>query len=404
VMYTLTQFDGLEFLVANKNLIIATDPLEPFDELVCEFLNELSIKILGEEKSRHYGDVVSFAYWCRKSNIQKLKASYNKNNLTMGVGVAFHITPSNVPVNFAFSYVFSLLAGNANIVRIPTKIFTQVQIICDCITSVISELRFSIIKKMTTFVRYSQNDLITGYFSSISDVRIIWGGDQAISNIRKLPQPERAIDVVFADRYSFCLMNAQAILSCGQQDLLSLGSGFYNDIYLMDQNACSSPHLLIWVGSEIDVAAAKEKFWPIIYGIAQQKYELAPSNAINKFSLLCMDAVKLGEFSSLDSVGNLIYRVGLDALPEDIGKLRGICGYIYEFHANELNEIAPKIDKKCQTVTYFGFEIKQLRNFVSQNQLRGIDRIVPIGSALDIGLIWDGYDLISTLSRVIEIS
>ena len=37
------------------------------------------------------------------------------------------------------------------------------------------------------------------------------------------------------------------------------------------------------------------------------------------------------------------------------------------------------------------------------NHFNGIDRIVPIGQALNINLIWDGYDLSKILTREIEI-
>ena len=33
--------------------------------------------------------------------------------------------------------------------------------------------------------------------------------------------------------------------------------------------------------------------------------------------------------------------------------------------------------------------------------LRGIDRVVPVGRALDMDIVWDGYDLIGSLSRLI---
>jgi len=33
----------------------------------------------------------------------------------------------------------------------------------------------------------------------------------------------------------------------------------------------------------------------------------------------------------------------------------------------------------------------------------GIDRIVPIGATMDFSLIWDGRNLINTLSREVEI-
>jgi hypothetical protein len=37
------------------------------------------------------------------------------------------------------------------------------------------------------------------------------------------------------------------------------------------------------------------------------------------------------------------------------------------------------------------------------SNLTGIDRIVPIGNALDIDFKWDGYDLIKTLSRIVSV-
>ena len=51
----------------------------------------------------------------------------------------------------------------------------------------------------------------------------------------------------------------------------------------------------------------------------------------------------------------------------------------------------------------FGFDIEDLKNFVVSNQLRGIDRIVPIGRSLDMDVVWDGYDIINHLSRIVDI-
>jgi len=44
-----------------------------------------------------------------------------------------------------------------------------------------------------------------------------------------------------------------------------------------------------------------------------------------------------------------------------------------------------------------------LLSFVIDNRLSGIDRIVPVGSALNISVVWDGYDVIGTLSRIIDV-
>jgi len=34
--------------------------------------------------------------------------------------------------------------------------------------------------------------------------------------------------------------------------------------------------------------------------------------------------------------------------------------------------------------------------------LTGIDRIVPIGKTMEIGMVWDGYNLTESLSRIIS--
>ena len=68
--------------------------------------------------------------------------------------------------------------------------------------------------------------------------RLIWGGNDSINNIRKFTLKERSLDIAFADRYSFCVIEADAVLRTEEQELIKLAEKFYNDTYLMDQNAC----------------------------------------------------------------------------------------------------------------------------------------------------------------------
>ena len=67
-----------------------------------------------------------------------------------------------------------------------------------------------------------------------------------------------------------------------------------------------------------------------------------------------------------------------------------------------MNEIKKVLNNKFQTLTYFGIKKDKLEAFAKSNLL-GIDRIVPIGQALEISLVWDGYDINKTLTRVVDI-
>ena len=46
---------------------------------------------------------------------------------------------------------------------------------------------------------------------------------------------------------------------------------------------------------------------------------------------------------------------------------------------------------------------KEIKKFIVENEVNGIDRVVPIGQALDMSFYWDGYDLNRILSRIVDI-
>lgn len=393
----------IQYLVGNGSKSFNIRPLTPYDDLACEFLNSLSGYLLTDAEAKLYPDVVAFAYWCRKAHIAKLKREFAGKHNRLGLGVVFHIAPSNVPINFAFSYAFALLAGNASIVRVPTKDFPQTGVVCRVLNLLLETEKYNEIADMTVFIKYPQDDEITSTFSARCNARIIWGGDQAINNIRKLTIPERTIEVVFADRYSFCVIDGNKILQADKAVVDRLASSFYNDTYLMDQNACSSPHLIVWLGQDDVLTKAKQRFWNSVYKVATAKYELPPVSAVDKYMLLCENAIDLSNIISFNKHGNYLYRIELDSLPDNMDAFRGRFGFFYEYCTQDLNSVSHIINAKFQTLTYFGLDKMQLIDFVIGNRLSGIDRIVPIGSALDIGVIWDGYDIVRTLSRIIDL-
>ncbi len=163
----------------------------PFDDSIVEFLNEVSRVLMSNRASKAYSDVVTFAFWIRKSSVTRLKERFEKkdNSLHLGKGVAFHIAPSNVPVNFAYSLVAGLLNGNANVVRVPSKDFPQVAIIADAFNAALD--KYEAMRPYIQLVRYGRDKDINDLFSLIADVRVVWGGNQTIEELRKSPLPPR---------------------------------------------------------------------------------------------------------------------------------------------------------------------------------------------------------------------
>lgn len=368
-------------------------PALPYNDTAVEFLDCLSKSLM---KYREYPDIVSFGFYIRKANILRLKESFEDKHYRIGRGLIFHIAPSNVPINFAYSFLFGLLSGNSNIIKISSKEYEQVNIVCSEINKLFQEEKFKHVKETNAFIRYSNIDEITSYISSISDGRVIWGGDKTITHIRKFPIKIRGVEIVFADRYSVCILNSDAVLDLNDSELQKLSDKFYNDTYLFDQNACSSPQIIFWYGKNIE--KAKNIFWNSIKHSAE-KYDLAPIKVVDKYTDMLANILQ-DNVKKVEMYGNEVYCLEPEKYQEN---LNGRFGLFYEYSIEELTEIADIIRDKCQTVTYFGVDKNEIISSLTAKNILGVDRVVPVGMALDMNVIWDGYDIVKELSRVIDI-
>ena len=367
----------------------------PFSDKAVTFLNAVSAKLLKTGKA--YSDVVTFAFWCRKAALLTEKAKYDTNELRLGRGIAFHSTPSNVPVNCAFSFAAGLLAGNPNIVRLPAKPYAQVDLICVAVKEALDEQPE--MKPYVVFVKFPPVQEIADYFSSLCATRIVWGGDMTIAEMRKSPLPPRAKEITFADRHSILVLNAEAVLKTENIDRLA--QDFYNDTFFSDQNACTSPRIIVWTGK--DKQAAKDKFWTAVHKLVADKYTLAPVQAVGKLAALYRAAADR-EVRLEPCADNFIYRVKVEKLDDKLPDLKYNSGFFFEYDAENLTEIAPVCTNKCQTMTYYGLSKDDIAGFIRSVAPQGVDRTVPMGKSMDFTLVWDGYDLIRDLSRIVKVS
>ena len=396
----MNNMEKIKFLVGNKK--IKKILLSPYDKEVLDFLGDLSEDLNLTKDIKNYPDIKTFAFFCRNKNLIKLKKNFlvSSRDIRLGLGLIFHITPSNIPTNFAYSLIFGLLTGNSNIVKVPSRDFKQIDIISKSINKILSK-KYKKVKEMIKIVKYKNNESFTKKISSICDARLIWGGDQTIENIRKYNLHASAIDLTFADRYSLCIIDTKKFLKAKYDNLTRIVERFYNDTYVADQNACSSPHMVLWLGKKSH--KAKSKFWEELSKLVEKKYNLTYDAAIEKYTELCKKIINDQNVKSFRTYTNNVYTVVLKNLNGSLDTYRGKWGFFYEYDIKKLEQIKKYINKKFQTLTYFGVEKVDLKDFIIKNKLQGIDRIVPIGQALDIGFYWDGYDINNILTRVVDI-
>jgi len=382
-------------LAGNWENAINAVPLAPFDDNVLEFFNDLSKPLM---KVREYTDVATFGFWCRKAALLKEKEKYDDLEYRLGKGIVFHSTPSNIPVNFAFSFAAGLLAGNANIVRLPGKDFEQVTIIIDAIKELFAGKHASLMPYLC-FVKYTPDKELHDKFSTVCDVRVIWGGDGTINELRQSPLKPRATELTFADRYSIAVINADEYIKA--EDKPKIAQDFYNDTYFSDQNACTSPRIIFWIGDR--KKEAQKAFWESVRILAKDKYKLAPVQAVGKLAMFYKTTVNL-PVSLIDAEDNYVTRISVNNADERLMRFKYNSGFYFEQDINDLKDILPICGERLQTLIYYGLAKEELTDFFAEYRPKGIDRAVPMGKSMDFTLTWDGYDLIRQLSRKIVLT
>lgn len=393
--------DTLSYLAGSKDTLLGmcdATVKKPFDGAVLDFLNDVSKALMANREAKAYPDVVTFAFWIRKASAVKWKEQFEARdeNLHLGRGIAFHIAPSNVPVNYAYSLAAGLLTGNANVVRVPSKDFAQIRIINQAIQDILSMENHAGMKDYVCLVRYDRSREINDMLSAIADTRIIWGGDATIAELRKSPLGPRANEITFADRFSIAVINSESYLE--RTDRQEIAENFYNDTYLTDQNACTSPRMVVWTGNQIETA--KEIFWENLHALVRKKYTFQPVQGVNKLTSSYLLAAAYEGVKLEAGPDNLIVRVKVPEIPGDLMKLKDNSGYFFEYDCRDILELRDLCDDvRCQTVAYIGEKTMFVPLLASG--VKGIDRIVPVGQTMDFSLIWDGYNLYERMTRSI---
>lgn len=387
----------IEYIVGDEERLKQINEIsawKPFDERVINFCNILSRELLKVRNSQQFPDLITLAFWLRKSNIQKISYNYLDLTNSLGRGLVFHIAPGNVALSFAYSLVTGLLTGNTNIIRLPSRQFEQADIFCKALKNILQ--KDPELEQRVCLIKYPHNKTITDELSLKCHTRVIWGGNDTIHTIRQSPIMPRATEITFANRFSICIINADKYLT--EYDAKKIAHDFYIDTYLSDQNACSSPRIIFWIGQRKE--EAKEVFWKVLYNEIKN-YDIASVTTVNKLLTFCKYAAE-NKCKLIKEIDYKIVRIKIDTLNQAVLDNLGNSGFFYEYDISNISEIIPICTWELQTISYIGLEEDELHKLILSEAPEGVDRTVPIGHTMDFNFIWDGRDIVREMTRKIS--
>lgn len=366
----------------------------PFAPELIDFCHAVSRALFADPRAKRHPELVPLASFLRRGSATALAAEF-AGEARAGVvqvprGLAFHVPPSSVDTMFVYSLAVSLLVGNGNVVRLSQRRSETTEVLIDALNAVAAA--HPAVARTLAVVSYGHELEPSALLSRAADVRVIWGGDATIETIRALPLAPHATELLFGDRFSFAAIAAGAGASADEE----LAARLFNDAYWFDQMGCSSPRLVVGVGAGA-WARLERTFTALAETVRRRGYALELGAVLAKRAY-AYGALADRPVRRYRELSNELTVIELERL-DGFDRTHPGAGLFYAAVVDDLDQLAPFVARKDQTMTVEGFDAATVAAFVRAVNGRGIDRIVPVGEALAFGRFWDGYDLLAELTR-----
>lgn len=387
---SITQIDQLPVVTSNKY------DLKIGDSLVLSFLNDLSKAILKNPIFKTEPSFISLGFWLRKANLRRI-IEENKPVLSIPnvkirpIGCVFHLCPSNVDTMFIYSLVIFLLGGNKNIVRLSSTINNlYINTVFELINSLLKQSNYSILNTYINVITYNRSDKTNETLSLLADGRVIWGGDETINQFKLYKTKPKVKDLYFTDKISLCVLSIPSLETFNEHKE-TIALHLFNDIFTFNQKGCSSPHsILLLCENKENRNAIIQAIYNEISSIAKIKYqEDLNSIASMKFNQSIVDIIDKRVDHIINHSNFLTFSHSIHQNNEHSCG----AGYVYYNCIDSIEDISNHLQSKTQTLTYWGICKDDLNKVIENAQIDSIDRVVPIGQALNFDYIWDGYNI-----------
>jgi hypothetical protein len=415
VIHTTTKtipMEGVRRVLSNDShwdAVVEAPNLKPFSSETIDFVSDLAMAILGNQDIRPFPQLMALGFWLRRANlvsvIRKFESLGSDSVIKLPRGLAFHVAPSNVDTIFVYSWILSMLCGNRNIVRLSSKTSFQLELLLKLIDRILADSKYESLRRSLSLVRYESSSSASSQFSSICDVRVIWGGDATVDTIRQTRIPPTAIDIAFANKWSMSIIDCDYWQILNEDGKKKLARDFTYDAFQFGQAACSSPRCVVWRNPD-KTEFSTNYFWDLVRGFVADIYTPTDIDAVNK--LVTIDRwAAVGRVKVIQDEDNTVTRADFDI--QDLpffAEWLDVCdgGLFVETVISDLGRLFQRMGRKLQTISCAGVNGEEWKALLEAENLSCIDRIVPIGKALDFSVEWDGYQLLEVFLRRVNIA
>ena len=314
------------------------------------------------------------------------------------LGVVGHWPAGNIEIQPILSMTCGLLGGNAALVRIPSGLVDVMQRMMAPLAATADGEKLLRRIAMVSF-SHERRDLLEAMASAV-DGAMIWGGREAVLNVRGLPFPSWAHIAVFGPRLSVAAMDAAAWTDTKQQEAWC--QRIARDVWQFDQQACSSPQVLFL---EKKAGCSTTGFVEVLRRAFETENRAHPREVINtsmtssivqaRASWLMADTTRQAIFPQGPD-WTLLAGSGSDIPTPTQGKTLTI------LEVDDLREPILKFDGNVQTLGLGMADAQKEAELALLAGRRGVDRIAKLGRMHLFVPPWDGVDLVRPMVRLVR--
>ena len=352
-----------------------------------EHLNRIST--IGLRGNRQYVDNFLPLNGSRK---QFLKANQR--------GLVCHWLAGNVQVLGMFALIQSILTKNVNLLKISSKdegVFASLLKAFEGVSYTTSggyNIKGDKLLETIAIVYFSHSDKEVGELMSKSaNVRIAWGGREAVETVAGYPSMFDTEDIIFGPKISFSTISKEVLVT--EPKAKKLARKVAVDSSVFDQTGCASPHnVYIERGGEI---SPREFCELLAEGMKKSAIQI-PKGVDTVEQISAVHSVRglfdfKGEvWASDDSTWTVLYSEDKNLYPPVYSRV------IMVHPVDHINETLDHVDDNIQTIGLASSGSKALV-FAEKAVEKGVMRCPEIGRMLNFESPWDGIFLMERMVR-----
>jgi hypothetical protein len=229
----------------------------------------------------------------------------------------------------------------------------------------------------------SQNQL-----SKNADIRIVWGGIDAVNSVVNLPKKINCRDIIFGPKVSLAFASKENL--CSLKNLKKLSKLLSDDVFPFNQAGCNSPHnLIIEKGSKFSLTQIAKEISKE-FNLKSKNNPLF-SNPIDRYNILNKKFIYQSK-KDLDVFGDKKNEWNIFVNTSNTTKVENpiYCRSIFISEINNINKLGTILPNNTQSFGLFVAK-KRKKKIIKTLSEYGVDRFPDLGKMSLYQNPWDGY-------------